>query len=163
LGVQPAVEPDESRRRQRVHEALVRWFCENAKGKHVVVVVDDLHVFDDRSLAVLVGLAQECDRLPLNLIMSKPIEVPLADATRVLVDTTASIRLRRLDLGDFTALVRSLFGDVRGAIALAECLHELCGGMPGACMAYAQHLVDQKLVRYERGGWNLPENVSGLE
>jgi Protein kinase domain/AAA ATPase domain len=165
LGVSPVPEPDELRRRQKVHEALVHWFSENARRRHTVVAIDDVQAFDDASLAVLVNIASAAERLPLTLLLSLPTsdDRALTNTLRTIAETIEPLVLKPLDLQMFTDLLRSLFGDVAGTDTLSMHLHALCGGVPSACMAFAKHLVERGFIRHEQGGWSIPGNLSGLD
>jgi hypothetical protein len=165
LGLLPAgADLDGATLRQRVQQAVLDWLSLVSRRKHVVILVDDLHHCDEPSAAVLAGLARRTSALPLNVITTLPLgaDGPLPQAVQLLANHSARIKLRPLPVADFTALLRSVFGDVAGMAALAEHLHGLCAGNPRACMGFAEHLVDAGLVRYDRGAWVLPASLDGV-
>src|SRR5207248_1320509 len=67
------------------------------------------------------------------------------------------IQLALLSSGDTEQLLRSVFGDVPNVGLLAFRLHDLSGGNPRDIMQLAGHLIDRRVVRYERGVWTVPE------
>jgi hypothetical protein len=150
--------------RQRVQQAVLDWLSLVSRRKHLLILIDDLHHCDEPSAAVLAALARRARSLPVNVIASLPLPAShdLPPAIQLLADHGARIKLRPLSVSNFTAVVRSLFGDVPGINALAAHLHALCGGMPSALMAFAEHLVDVGLVRYDRGQWVLPASLDGV-
>lgn len=150
--------------RQRVQQAALDWLLKVSRRKHLVLLIDDLDRCDESSASVLAALSRQARSLPLTLIASVPLgaEVTSTPAVQLIATHAARIKLRPLSVADFTVVVRSLFGDVPGMSALAQHLHGLCGGVMSACMAFAEHLVDTDLVRYERGTWVLPASLDGL-
>ena len=165
FGMEPAVAGlDGATLRQRVQQAVFEWITAVGRRRHLLLLIDDLHHCDEPSAAVLAAVARQANSLGVNVIASLPLPAPveLPHAVQLLASHGARIKLRPLPVAGFTAMLRSLFGDVPGMAALAEHLHGLCAGVPGACMAFAEHMVEAGHARYDRGEWVLPSSLDGV-
>ena len=137
---------------------LDEWFCDVARAKPLVVIVDDVEQADPHSLAVLTTLAKVAPEHPLLVLVAEGLrdgkERP--DALRALATASIPIALDGLDAGETRALVHSLFGDAPGLERFAPWLHEWTAGNPLHAFEVARKLVRDGVIRYVDGVWVLP-------
>src|SRR6185369_9579097 len=74
---------------------------------------------------------------------------------RMLCATSTQVDIDELSAAQTEALIGSVFGDVSHLPLVAGRIHALSHGNPQAAMAFAQHLVDAGLARYQDGRWSL--------
>lgn len=126
--------------------------------RKLLLAIDDAHQIDERSAALLALLPSEAHERDLILLVTVPsIEAAEANASvRYLVEAASVIKLRALSPHETESLLQSIFGDVAHLRVLADPLHRLSAGVPGALMQLAQHMIDRGSIRYEAGAWLLP-------
>ena len=136
-----------------------------ARSQRLLVAVDDADRIDEPSLALLASLAHKTSRYPLILVLTVSQESRYANspALRLLRSLSDPIELELLQSADTEALMRSVFGDVRGLPRLSARIHAHAHGSPRATMELAQHLVDRGIARYEAGSWLLPETLDDAD
>ena len=129
----------------------------------VVVSIDDLHLLDEPSLALLAGLATQ-PGTGLRLLLSADPEVAGTSqrAINVLRGVATVYRLASLDAGQTRTLLASVFGEIPRIALLGEVMQQVHGGNPRAIMNAAQRLVDMRLARYRDGRWFLVNETATL-
>ena len=144
----------------RVVNALGDFVVAVSQSVDVVVAIDDADRVDDESLGFLLSIAQRSElRAPCLVLATES-----TGAGRVAFDALRRhaqvISLFPLTEQQTEELVQSLFGAVMHSVALARRLHAVAGGLPRAVLQLARHLVDRGIVRYEAGGFVLPERIN---
>lgn len=122
----------------------------------VVLVADDLHLLDQDSRAFVANLPDVC-RKRLLLLASAPADAPLPSNLHGARDHFRRVQLAPLSAAEAYALLASIFGDDARLAPIADRIHQIAQGNPGAMLELAQHLVDRGAVRYRLGGWALPD------
>lgn len=127
-----------------------------ARGRAIVIAVDDVHAIDEPSAALLGMVAGVIKQRPILVIVSSDSGAQQGPALAILRDAATLLLLAPLAAEQHEALLRSVFGDVANVTALAATLFELTGGTPRATMTLAEDLIERDLARYEAGRWSLP-------
>ena len=127
----------------------------------MLVAVDDLDRVDEPSAALLAMLAASADRAQLLMVAAAAADPgPLTPAALALFAKSAlPLRLEPLAAQETHALLASVFEDAPNLLLLSNRLHQHAAGSPRSCLELAEHLVEQGLVRFERGRWVLPERL----
>jgi hypothetical protein len=144
--------------RAAVQQAFRDWFVAVATQGPLVLVVDDLHAVDEPSAAVLALLAHDArnERMLVVASLDSGAAPTAPAATKLFLDTADTMTLAPLTKDESDELLRSIFGDGPDVGLLAHRLHGVAGGNPRDIMELAQHLVDRRTIRYERGAWSVP-------
>jgi hypothetical protein len=152
---------DLSSRRVELQNALSRWFLAAGRALPLTIAVDDVHLADEPSLALLAALASQAAHARLLLVATAEIGAEPTDRIAFAVFTKNSTRLslEPLERRDLDQLFASLFGDVPNVQILSAGVHSVARGSPRAAMDLAQHLVDKGLIRYSGGAWTLPASL----
>jgi len=104
----PSLSPSPAVQRQRTLEALVSWFCEEARRNPVLSIWEDLHWADPSTLELLhLVTARLADVPTLVLLTFRP---PFTPAVADLVDVTR-LDVQRLSDGDVVSMLRGLVND----------------------------------------------------
>jgi serine/threonine protein kinase len=152
---------DDSALSQLVHEYVVAL----ARQRSVMIAVDDMHAIDGHSAALIAGLGEAAARCRLVIVAAYDSTYDAQAAPRaqaaleLLAQYSREVALSALRADDTHALLRSVFGDVPNLVVVGSRLHALCEGNPSLCMELARHLIDSGVVRYEAGGFVLPEEL----
>jgi hypothetical protein len=151
--------------RKKVLETLPSIFSMAAGGRGLAVIVDDLHLADEPSLALLATLSASTQESPLLLVVSVDQEALAAPsaAIRLLSETSLPLKLAPFSETECRALLASVFGEVSGLDVLSTLAFRACGGNPRRLMTAVQALVDCGLLRFERGTWIVPNDPLALE
>ena len=144
---------------------MASWLARVAKSQTLAVLVDDAHLADGASLALLASLALSMTELPLLLLATTvpDAETENPQALEVLRRECASLELTPLTHEDTDALVASLFGDVPHAALVADRLHKATRGNPRETLDLVQSLVTRAVIRYRDGHWLLPETLQAQD
>ena len=152
---------ERARTRRLVHRWLCDSFREITEREFVAVLIDDVHLIDEPSLAFLALLAQHTLERRLTLITT--IDSGAADtsatALKMLRQQSLSVELRPLAPIETEMLVQSVFGDVPNVQLLSDRIHASSEGNPRVCTEIAQYLVDNEHVEFSDGHWLLPERL----
>lgn len=158
----PSAARDVVTTRLRKQSALADFILTLARQRTLVLLVDDVHLADEQSQALLALLARADAGHRLLLVCSvttaaTPVELASLHGLR-----TRALRLR---LGPLTPaetreLLRSVFGEVPYLERLTARLHEHAHGSPSGVSMLARHLVRVGDVRYADGTWILPHEAS---
>src|SRR5262249_53897798 len=139
--------------RRRLVLALKDFWQAMTRDMRIVIAIDDVERVDEASGAVLANLAHRASKRSLDLIGSFDSESEPNATLKLIAADAMMFELQPLALADVQALVRSVFGDVSGAMMVAERVHESAEGKPRETMALLEHLVGQRMARYEAGAW----------
>ncbi len=157
----PAAETVDSGVQARYRDAARDLLLRASAGRTLMLAVDDAHLMDERSAALLALLTTEARHNRLLVAVTLP---SMADASgnpslRFFVGTATVIEMQPLSLDQTESLLQSIFGDIDHLRSLTDRLHRLSSGSPGALMQLAQHLLDRGVVRYQAGSWLLPAQL----
>ncbi len=147
--------------RPRVQEALCEWLLEVSRQRCLVLAVDDVHRIDEPSAAFVALLSHRTANRRVVVVVTAETDAPATSqkALALLSEAGARIKLRNLGPEDTDKLLGSIFGEVPNVRLVADRIHGISGGNPRAIMQLAQHLLDNRLVRYEAGAWTLPSSI----
>jgi DNA-binding SARP family transcriptional activator len=148
-----------------LRDALVQVLAAVSEETPVLVVLDDAHLADPASRALVASIAS---RLPARVMM-----LLLGDAgsrtpggvvdSLLAIPGVLRIRLRPLTVPEVEAMVASMVSvaeDERAA--LAGRLHEQAGGTPYLVYEYLSALVDERLLTLDHGGaWRVSPSLDG--
>ncbi|MDD9966593.1 MAG: protein kinase [Myxococcales bacterium] len=148
--------------RSQLIRALRDFVLEVAGRAKFAILIDDVDRIDEPSAALLVALAHKAMRCPLLLVTTLDRDrVDQSPAPVAMLDKASEhLDLEPLSKEHTLQLLSSVFGGVGEAHKVVERIAAAAQGNPGAAMTYAQFLVDRGLVRYERGSWALPKDLS---
>lgn len=147
------------------HAALVaaahRVLSEVSTHQPLVLAVDDLHVADPESLALLAALSQRIESARITLVATVVLdETRAADSGLAMIRATAQrLTLENLDEASMVELVESLFGQVPNTRRLAQWLQAQSAGVPAQALDLARLLLRTGVVRYTLGTFTLPHDI----
>jgi hypothetical protein len=157
------VQQDAPPERRHLQIALRDWLLAVARGRRLVLAVDDFDRVDEPSAAVLAALADASRNRNLSLLVTSLRRSEASAALELLREIGTRSLLEPLSAEHTEALLRSVFGDVDDLVPVAARVHELASGNPRATMELARHLVERGLARYEAGRWTLPAALGAGE
>jgi serine/threonine-protein kinase len=155
--VEELVAPHAGLKPQIVEECLQ----EVARRAPLLIAVDNVDRADRESVALLLTLARGARTqrvLVLTTAASRPTN-ELSPAVRALRDAGTAIRLREITSDGVKEIVRAAFGDAPHTRRTAMRVFTAAEGNPGRCMRLLQSFVDDGLIRYQDGAWNLPLEI----
>jgi tetratricopeptide (TPR) repeat protein len=153
--------PLEASQRQAQTLSLMETLLLEASDRNAtVILIDELHRADAESLALIALLAEESTEHPLMLVVSASPEDSVSDAYTRIAEQAQRIVLRPLDEDETLELVTSVFGGVANSHRLARWLRDQSGGNPARTMDLTRLLLSRGLVRYTRGTFTLPHDIS---
>ncbi len=135
FGVEPSSAiPDTPEARFRLHEAVARLVVERARTRPTMLVIDDLHLADESTLALVAHVASRLRGTACALVVAHRESVRndgLARAAAAIARSGApgSLALRGLEGGAIAELVEKLTGE-RPSQGSAEALASRTGGNP---------------------------------
>lgn len=146
-----------------LQQELLAWLLQ-ASVQPLLLVVDDLHLADLDSAAVIARLVDAAPQHGLLVVASAATSVPevSAQALRVVRDRALCLTLDELSEEQTFSMVRSLFDDVVNVNLTAGRIYEIARGNPRATVDLAEWLVDCGHVVHEGGRWLIPDTISGL-
>jgi protein kinase-like protein/AAA ATPase-like protein len=144
-----------------LHDLLLRA----AERRVLMIAIDDLHAIDTSSAALVAALVPHATAAKLMIVASHATdaEAHAEGALRIVRAHSRPLPLPALSSEETAALLRGVFGAVPNLAVLADRLHTLSAGRPRLCMELAQHLLDCGVIRYEAGGFVLPEALSAAD
>jgi DNA-binding CsgD family transcriptional regulator len=140
-----------------------------ARAAPVMVVVEDIHWADEVTWEVFTAIARRCARARLLLIGTyrsdelhrlHPLRGVLADLARLRVETLTIAPLSNDDAATMVRATLGLGGPIPARIRSA--LIERCEGNPFFIEETLKALAERGDLRWERGGWVLPEAIGAL-
>ncbi|HKU40924.1 MAG TPA: protein kinase, partial [Polyangiales bacterium] len=148
--------------RRELHATLRAWLQAVSARQPLMIALDDAHLTDEASLALLSALAQSAHERPLILALAaeSPLSPRAAAVLNVLRGQALVLSLGALTREQTEQLLGSLFGSVPKLALLAERIQAATAGNPREIVALAQHLVDRKLIQHDAGTWVLPAELT---
>jgi hypothetical protein len=151
--------------RDRLTRAFHEWLLRVSAQKSLVLLVDDLHVCDEPSAAVLAMLSLSAKSSNLLVVATREsgarVEAP--QPVQALARSATRIRLHPLSRDDTESLIRSVLGSVPDLKHLADWVYDVGHGNPAQAVELIQCLVDRGVVRYVDGAWTVPGKLDGTE
>jgi serine/threonine protein kinase len=148
----------------KLQPGLRDWFAEVSKRGPLLLAIDDVHLMDTASAAVIALLSRAAPGLPLCLVATADsTDQTLTPALSSIADTSRPMRLHRLDPSETETVLRSVFGEVPHLVQVAHRIHAIARGRPREIMQLARHLVDRSVIRYQAGVWSLPASIADEE
>ncbi|HEX3597897.1 MAG TPA: protein kinase, partial [Polyangiaceae bacterium] len=139
--------------------ALRDFVAAAARGLELVIAVDDADRIDAESVGLLVSMAQRAQRRAMCMVLTVDSNGLGSAALDLLRKDATVVPLAPLSEEQTEELVRCVFGDVNHIVSLARKLHSIAAGSPRAVLQLATHLVEHGIVRYEAGGFLLPDRL----
>ncbi|NTU81057.1 MAG: AAA family ATPase [Chloroflexales bacterium] len=140
--------------------AFTRFFVRQAAAQPLLVIVEDLHWSDDRSLECLYHLARHCPQHPLVLLLTyRSDEVPprlqhwLAQLDRERL--AQELALPCLTRSEVEAMLRAIFALARPVrVEFLDALYRLTGGNPFFIEEVLTSLIAAGDIFYRDGVWD---------
>ncbi len=130
----------------------------------VVLIVDDMHLCDASSLALLSSMCEELVRRPILLAFSSLPDEREGDLVKRPLDGAArELSLQPLSAADVAALIKTSFGELPSSQAFADVLFQRTGGNPGHCMDVVRGALANGLLRYAGGVFALPRAIEARD
>lgn len=141
----------------RAH-ALVDLLTTVADESPLLILIDDLHWADVRSVGVLERALARVVKAPLLVIASS------RHASPDLGSGEAHVTIGPLTVSDLSALMASIAEPERGKefTHIVELLHVACGGTPFAALRLLRAALDAQLLRIVEGRWQFA-GIDGFE
>jgi hypothetical protein len=155
----PAFDANRPAPRKQLQPALRGFLLAVARHKPLAIGVDDMERIDEPSAALLGLIAHAAPQAALVLVATHRLSAEPPPALVLIRRIGLVIELPAIQAEHTEALLRSVFGDVEYATALASRIHGLARGNPRWTMMLAEHLVERGLARYEAGSWALSPDV----
>lgn len=154
---------DTSRDAEQLQRDGARFFWNQSAQRPLLFAVDDAHLIDPRSAAVLTGLLDKSGRGRVFVLLSADADVPENPGLSALSRRGTTLPLEPLTKKQTRSLFSSVFGEAANLDLLAQEVHAVSSGVPRVCMDVAQHLVDRGLIRYASGSWTLPSKLQNSD
>lgn len=153
--------PDEQ---NALQQELFSWFLLATVERPLLLIVDDMHLVDRESAAVLARMVDVAPKHRLAMVASALSGDAgiCAQAMRLLRERAALFALQPLSEEQTLSLVRSLFDDVVNVKLAAKRIFAVARGNPQATVDLAEWLVDCSHVTHEEGRWQIPDALSAL-
>jgi hypothetical protein len=146
--------------RGHLQRALHAWLTSLSKRHPFVLAVDDFHLIDEPSAALIALLERDSTEHELCLLITVESGASwTAESARKLLAPLTTLHLEPLGIEDSERLLTSVFGSVPHISMLAHRLRELCAGCPRDLLRLAQHLSDRGAVCCADGAWTLPAEI----
>jgi tRNA A-37 threonylcarbamoyl transferase component Bud32 len=157
--------PDAGRAGAREHDAEgLEQLC--ARDQSLVLAIDDLDDCDEPSLAALASLSRVAAEQRILIIATLGPETAQGyqGPLRKLRERAKLSKLAALEFAQTSELLQSIFGAADNLANVARWAHGHALGNPRVTLDLVRHLLDHGLVRYEGGGFRLPDSLadSGL-
>jgi hypothetical protein len=145
-----------------VQGALLTWLRRVSREQPLVIAVDDIERIDDRSLALLVALVHGAGDARLLVVSStqSPIDLVRQPALAVMRTHCTAMTLAPLTAAETEELFGSIFFGAPYAGLVSDRIHKLAAGNPREALALAQHMLDERLIRFADGNWVLPAELA---
>jgi hypothetical protein len=155
--VSNAVEAAE--RHARIARAVKQTLLKVSLRGALVILVDDTHLVDKPSLALLTSLVEALPRHPILLALTRFSGPATTDAEAILQAAAERVTLAPLPEPEVAALVETMFGGVPNSLRVARWLFAESGGNPAHCMDLVGLLLRRGSIRYTRGTFSLPHDI----
>lgn len=152
-------------RQERAIADCCELFDDASKNTGLAIVVDDIHLIDRFSLALLATLCTKnrAKKMLLALSIERDEAIESRSAIELISQVAHTVVLRNLTQEDCSVLLTSMFGTIPNLNVLSTLMYRTCGGNPRNIVDAAQTLVDEKLLRYGGGNWLLRSDTATLE
>ena len=118
----------------------------------LLLLVDDVHLADEDSLALFAANLDALHARPIMLMLSSPPAVRERDTLTATLKTKASVlRLAALAEAELLSAIQIMFGNVPNTQRLAAWLHGRTRGNPGQALDLARLLLANGAIRYVVG------------
>lgn len=148
-----------SERHARMAGAVKQTLLKVSLRGPLVIMVDDTHLVDKPSLALISSLVEALPRHPILLALARLTGPAATDADVVLQAAAERVVLTPLSEAEVAALVQSMFGGVPNSLRVARWLFSESGGNPAHCMDLVGLLLRRGSIRYTRGTFALPHDI----
>jgi RecA/RadA recombinase len=148
-----------SERQAKVAAGLRDVLLEIGLRAPLVLLVDDAHLIDQRSLALLASMTEAIAERPILLVLSRVSGPAKTDADVILEAAAKRTTLPLLSEQNVIDLVQTMFGGVPNSLRVARWLFAESGGNPGHCVDLAGWLLRRKQLRYARGTFTLAHDI----
>jgi tetratricopeptide (TPR) repeat protein len=148
--------------RQRIHAALVSWFLDLSRESALIIIADDIDLYDEGSAAWIASLAREARPHTHKLGVFASVcsdRAPFGLPVQALGQTAMRLVLQPLTHRETAELFRSVFGDRQHVARLVDRIHQRSGGTPALAIELAEHLGRQNVITYADGAWVLPQEL----
>lgn len=146
--------------RMRIQAALSQWFIDVARSHTLVLLADDLHRFDQGTIAWLAALGRQARSDALLIVATVCSDQSSPPAVEGFRRFATHMPLHPLAARDTESMLRSVFGDVQHLRRLSDLLSHRAQGNPGHTLDLVEHLVQQGTIQYLEGAWVLPTNIA---
>lgn len=157
LAPPPGIDPGQRRSRATIQDALHAWLANLSGARMVCVLLEDLHLADPESLAVLGRLLGSAAG-PLLLLASARPELVEDPRGAELARAVSRLDLLPLEVGNLVALLSSILR-APAPEALVTKVAEVSGGNPLLIEEYLRSLVDLGILRPGPSSWALAEGL----
>jgi hypothetical protein len=147
------------------HAALVsaalRVLSEMSTHHPLVLAVDDLHLADPESIALLASLSSGLESSCITLVvtaLSDDVHTGDSGLSKIRANSQR-LTLAHLDEASMVELVESLFGHVPNTRRLAQWLQAQSAGVPAQALDLARLLLRTGIVNYTLGTFALPHDI----
>ncbi|MBN1654410.1 MAG: protein kinase [Deltaproteobacteria bacterium] len=151
--------------RSEIIEELCRLMREAGARYKLALVVDDLHLIDEPSSAFLASLSADIASRTILVLVSVEAagRSQPASALQLLSQSAKRVKLRALSEKDCRSLLSSMFGEMPQLDSLNLLAYRSYAGVPGQLIEGVQALIEQRLLQYEGGRWQLTDDRHKLE
>lgn len=147
-----------------IQAALCELLLRAARMRPLLLLVDDALEIDERSAALLSLLATEEGASGLMIVATHPDTraqpQPVPESLQLCIARAEVVELPPLREAQTAALLASVFGEVPHLAMIAQRMHRISEGNPGALMQLAQHLLDRGVIRFDAGAFTLPAELT---
>jgi tetratricopeptide (TPR) repeat protein len=149
---------DLSDREGGVHARAAAAVLALARGRALMLAVDDADRIDIGSMTVFALLSRGCADRKLVVCANLDLTVDTSDSIplRMLDEASKPIESRAWTLHQTESLLQSVFGPVPNVALLADRIHRVARGNPRDTMQLAQHLIDSGVIGHQAGAFVLP-------
>jgi len=151
---------------QQLQEAAVQLIEQLSDLVPVVLTVDDIHLAEPFALQFLGRLARSTIQRPIVVVTSAAQVAADGSDSPALQQMAARSEIRSLEPlepDETYALLASIFGDSERLQVIVDWAQGVSGGNPETCMQLAHHVVEQGVVDFRGGRFELPTNLVGLD
>ena len=143
----------------RVAASLQEVLLHIALRAPLVLAIDDAHLADAQSLALLAAMGEALARHPILLALTRPSGPADSNSMALLRASAKKLSLAPLSESELSELASDMFGQVPNLQPVARWLHEESGGEVATAIALVRALLVRGEIRYARGTFVLPRSL----
>ena len=143
-------------RHGRVAASLQEVLLHIALRAPLVVAIDDAHLADAQSLALLASMGEAVARHPILIALTRLSGPADSNSMALLCAGAKRLALAPLSESELSELSSDMFGQVPNVQLVARWLHEESGGEVATAIALVRALLLRGEIRYARGTFVLP-------